>query len=378
MRDARRTSGFLRTINWQPFERFVMRTNDTVQNEVFGSLEFISEIEDVGKSFLRSRGQTIAINKSFSLLQAFIRQSKTFYEAAEVLHYRASSLNYYYSFLNLVKAYITIFEPDFVDKRVGHGIHLKPGKGALLKQFVICEKSGVFPKFYQLVTTQSLRKGIPLKIVDLLGYCTDVTWEYEQAQLGPRRIAQCKFAIVVSEDTNRLFSLLAVLNFDAIRYFKKSLEPFNNNFEEVNLPKDVAREYFNIMGEEKKHYKFFEGKSEYNFGNHDTIPMADMIGDSHTAMKNFFMSNPYEDGFDFLLAAPLRRNLQIPMNEIIAIYLVMFFLGSLVRYRPDYLERIFASKDAWIIERFAKAAPVTFLRYARNLIDGRNFVYVSR
>ena len=52
----------------------------------------------------------------------------------------------------------------------------------------------------------------------------------------------------------------------------------------------------------------------------------------------------------------------IPMNELVASYGVMYFLSSAVRYHPDYIERIGESTDAWLIESFAKSAPLSLLR----------------
>jgi hypothetical protein len=69
---------------------------------------------------------------------------------------------------------------------------------------------------------------------------------------------------------------------------------------------------------------------------------------------------------------------QLPMREPLAIYAVFYFLSSLVRYNPDFLESLLASRDSWIIERFVQSAHITLLLYMRNLIHGTNFVYTSR
>jgi len=66
------------------------------------------------------------------------------------------------------------------------------------------------------------------------------------------------------------------------------------------------------------------------------------------------------------------------MNEPVAIYAIMFYLGSLVRYHPEILEAMLAKRDAWMIESFIKSTPTTFLRYIRNLFDENNIVYEQR
>lgn len=51
------------------------------------------------------------------------------------------------------------------------------------------------------------------------------------------------------------------------------------------------------------------------------------------------------------------------MNEVVASYAVMYFLSHVVRYYPDYMDGIDESSDAWLIESFAKSAPLSLLRH---------------
>ena len=79
----------------------------------------------------------------------------------------------------------------------------------------------------------------------------------------------------------------------------------------------------------------------------------------------------------FLLNAPLNSK-KTAMNEALAIYLAMYYLGSLVRYRPWVLEEMLNTQEAWLVERFVKSAPITFLRHARNMIDHQYVAYGMR
>lgn len=319
MRPARPAPAYIRQIPVKPLSRIELRTNDTVKNEVFGSLEFLSEVEEVGKKFLQDRGHTLNIHKSYLQLQSFVRQAKTFYDAAEVLHYRASTLNYYYSFLNLVKAYICLSEPAYVDGRVGHGLTHDLKGHRLSRQFVVAQRSGVFPKFYKLVTGRTLSSGTRLKIVDLLGYCSDVGLEYQQAGFGLHRNLPCKYAVIVNRNEGKAFPLLAIVHFEQLEKFRLTLATFTKYFEEVDFHKGLAREVFDISAEVKQSYRFFESRNEYKLTPDGSLPAGDIVRESYHALEKLFISNPYGDGFDFLLAQPLRRNLQIPLNEIVAI-----------------------------------------------------------
>ena len=110
----------------------------------------------------------------------------------------------------------------------------------------------------------------------------------------------------------------------------------------------------------------------------DLIPIGQGKEDCFSVLKIFHESNVYNGEQEILLNAPLRKNLQIPFNQLLSIYTTMFYLGSLVRYRPDYLEKLLDSKDAWIIERFTYSAPSTFLRSMTNLILQKDYVYIPR
>ena len=377
MKQSRSYTSFFKKLQVGPFIRHELSTNNTVQNEIFGSLDFLSEVEEVGIRFLRNAGQTRNLGKRYLQFQALLRQAKSFYEAAEVLHPRASPLNYYYSFYNLAKAYIFLSDPAYVVGRPHHGLtyHHKPG--SLSKQFVIT-RDGVFPKLYKLVTGENVGNKTPLNIVNLLGYSSDVGAEYQIGGFGVSKLVRCNFAITINQQANNCTPVLACHNYQPIEKFSKSLKTFSNYFEEVETDNRVTRELFDVLAEFKSDYKFFESKNVYPLAPNGGVPVPMIVEDTHAAIKYFFESNSYSDVTDFFMAAPLRINHQIPMREILSIYLIMFYLCSLVRYRPDYLEKLYASKDAWIIERFTQSAPITCLRHFRNLIDGRVFNYKVR
>lgn len=377
MRPSRPAPGFIKEVNVPPFYRFVLRTSDTIENELFGSLEFLSQIDEVGIAFFRRHGHTRNVKKTLLQFQSFIKQARTFYDAAEALHYRASALNYFYSFLNLAKAYITIFDPLYVAGHVYHGLSHKRQKTPLSLQFVVC-RDGVFPRFYRAITDQEIDVPTSIKISDLLGYCSDVAYDYEYADFGPHRTIPCHLVIVSNRANNEYHILLACHGFGKLESYKKSLSPFFRYFEEVDLPRNNARQMFGITAEEMRFVRFFESKSTYPAPVNNVIPTGAMLSETHSALKHLFITNVYDDNIDFHLSMPLRINFQITMNEILAIYAVMFFLSDLVRYDPAYIESLLASRDAWIVERFVKTAPITFLRHMRNLIEGRDFVYKIR
>jgi len=80
----------------------------------------------------------------------------------------------------------------------------------------------------------------------------------------------------------------------------------------------------------------------------------------------------------FYLNQPFTKANGSPMDEFISTYLLMFFLGSLVRYRPAILEAMLEKEDAWMIESIMRSTPTSFLRHARNALTGERFVFCAR
>jgi hypothetical protein len=148
--------------------------------------------------------------------------------------------------------------------------------------------------------------------------------------------------------------------------------------EEVDLPSEHARELFGIVAEHKEEFRFFESRRSYLRLGQGEIPVGKMIADWSRAVASFLSVSPYADELDFQLDFPLKVTHQWPIKEPLATYAVIYFLSSLVRYHPDFLESLLASRDAWLMERFINSAPVTLLLYMRNLIHGRNVAFRAR
>lgn len=377
MRAARNIQGF-HEVNIGPRPRTQLGTNCPIHEELFSSIQYKSEIAGVGIAYFKSLGHTNPKN-SFLQFRAFIRQARTFYDAARSLQYRAGVLMYYYSFLNLAKAYISLSDPDFFSNPVVHGLKHPFKSGKLSTQSVYVDRRfGVFQKLYKTTTNIKIPFQTKLDVVPLLGYCSDISHEYRTAGYGEPRRALVKSRSMTNNKDKTAWPAIAVENFEVLSPYKQALTDFHNYFEQVEPNKHAFTQCFNLHAWELPYYSFFESKTTYSFIGSDMIPMPQMTQDVYNAIKNLFMSNPYDDGFNFVLTTPLKKNLQIPFNEPLAIYVVMFYLGSLVRYHPDYLEKLLDSKDAWILERFSNSSTITFLRHLSNLILGHDYIYTVR
>ncbi|HKP24675.1 MAG TPA: YaaC family protein [Dongiaceae bacterium] len=374
-RDARPVYGWIGEWLPAPFAKRRLHTSDTVRNELFASLDLYANVRDFGDEILRKKGHT-NLRASYGKLQAYLRQAKAFYESAETLHFRASPLNYYYAFMNYAKAVSLLRDPLFVDKKLRHGLMAGEAAHSLRKHRVGVQSSGVFPQFYQHITGSNLAGGGKLSICALLGYVPDVQFEYGQLKLGDLRSFPSRFAIATNKSRNEFHALIAISHYNSPS-FKSVEKVLNRDFEEVTVPEGTLREVFDISAELRKAFRFFESRKIYAAPS-DHIDTPSIVADTVAALKRVLSFNPQNDEFLFRLNSEFRTSRLVPMNEVLAIYCVMFHLGSLVRYRPNVLEAMLSKKDAWMIERFVKSSPLTFLKHIRNMIDDRYLVYSVR
>lgn len=183
-----------------------------------------------------------------------------------------------------------------------------------------------------------------------------------------------KFNVAVSN--NQAFGNLAIHGYQF--FDSETINAFTQCFEEVKPNKAAVREEFDIYASDLGNLNFFETKTTYPLPTPTSAPTAQIAQDCRKALKPIYMSNPYKDTSDFLVCLPLTEAPYVPFNEVAAIYAIMYYLGSLIRYYPRYLEKLLHSKDAWIIERFCEGSPSTFLRHISNLILNEDRVYVRR
>src|SRR5216683_5730534 len=156
-----------------PLNKGVLSCSGSVRDEILGAIKLYSEVNEFGRELLRANGHAKPAT-AFPRFQAYIRQANTFFEAAEVLHPRASPLNYYYAFMNFAKALILLKDSKFVDQRLTHGLAPNSSGGSLRRQFVHVARKGVYPLFHRHVTGKTPKPQLRMRAVDLLSYCTDV------------------------------------------------------------------------------------------------------------------------------------------------------------------------------------------------------------
>lgn len=353
-----------------------------IEPELWNMLEYYSEIEEVGIEFIRQHGvQGNNLQRvTFKAFQAYIRQAKSYYTSAKSLHYRSSSLLYYYSFLNLVKAYLLLTAPRRVmNQRIGHGLSYNPNSRSRdFRQEKIKIVDGVFRLLYEQETGKSVRLNSSLNIVKLLSYCTDISYQYESAGFGQHSMLYSIACMQTHTQNQEAWMLIGIPKFNSLDNFPGFRNRFLRLYEEVSVHEFRTREYFQISALQKTAYRFFQDRTIVHWPSPDIPPTLELRDKLIDTLNPFFNVHYFEDGFDLELALPYLPNRQIPFNEILSIYCVMFYLSSLVRYKPNYLEELLNHKPAWLVEGFVNSTPETFLRIFVNHIIGIDYIFLKR
>lgn len=367
-------------IDWAPHQWVARLTSHQpdITDELFSLLRFVSEIPDEGKRLIQFHSNTTdpaEVDALYRLVRAFIRQAENYYRAARGLHYRSSALLYYYCFLNLAKAVLSV-----------HGIAYKSTHGlsartdttstALGKQTVEVHPKGVFPTFYHQQLKRVLPKDVRLDVKALLGYIAQITHEYEAAGLGrTAALVLCKGRILGDVPNDKAWWSIAIP-----RWYEPSALPepnksrFASEFEEVDLPAARARDAFSIDGRPHKQYRYFQSRATTSWAS--GVPAMLPIVSVYGSLEGHIEPKLIEDGYDFTVFEPFAHPLgPFRMTELPALYLVMFYLASLVRYRPDYLDSLLETRAAWMIESFVASAPLMALRSFVSKITDRLYIY---
>lgn len=356
-----------------------LNTSREIDDELWSILDFYSEIDSFGLEFIKNLGikNSLIQKRLHKHFQAHIRQAKGYYYSAKVLPIRSSPLLYYYSFMNLAMAILVIQQPSIIEKKLSHGLsyNLKtilPFK----KQSINVFSKGVFPMLYNWYFNHNLTIK-HLNISSLFNYCTDIMYECQVAGIQETKILSCKYSQCVNEVSKTAWPLLAISSANEILNYPKTFKNFISYFEKVDLDQLNFKEIFDISTIEKKNFNFFQGPTK-QWSSDNLPPFHEVNQEILKILKNVLQFNYFKKDYDLIIALPYKRNKQVQLDETLAIYLIMFYLSCIVRYRPDFMEQLLNKKEAWLIDSFIKSCSITFLRSMISRIIGIEYILDRR
>lgn len=245
------------------YNRIELMHQTEPDDELFALLEYYSEVDQVGDSWLKSRYPNFFKRRSvYVSFRAFIRQAKAYYLAAKGQDFSISPLDYFYSFENLVRAYLTIKRGNTYKQKEYHGLDYKPQKG----DRVYMKKVGVFADFYNEVTKTVVVPDLCLNINSILGYCLDIAYDYNLLNGLQITNVRGKSAFVVTRSDKKAHILLAMTPPFTLIPKRQNIffRDFKTYFEEVQLTNEQKRDYLGLNLNEQDSFSYFLSKDGWD------------------------------------------------------------------------------------------------------------------
>ncbi|HEY6281052.1 MAG TPA: YaaC family protein [Burkholderiales bacterium] len=309
--------------------------------------QYLFSIHGIKKKSARAK-----ISKNIKL---YLQQAYEFYLAAKEAKPNTGPLFYYYSFLHLAKARCEIAYPNFhkEDKCYCHGISWRPNRNFIVDpntDTVTLIKHGVWQALLEAVTGQSctVAQGTRLQIKDFFSYCPEISVEYERA-FGEtqRRLDLVKPSLVTDKKKSEAW----------IRF---SVDKTDLKLLKLNKPKLIAwlksrTDLYHEVLQDNKEIRTFELSKPHKTKRGQSALMA--IRDHIRRLD--LISHPSSNEIEYSIAILPTLPCRIP--HMLALYTLIFWLGSLVRYDPHSVADLEESKFWIVIDGFMSQSRIWLL-----------------
>lgn len=307
---------------------------------------------------------------------AYCEQSQDFFRSAQTARVSAAKpILLYYAFMNLAKAFILLKNVRPGLSKAFHGLvtadvskdKLASAKIQVHKNRASSVKTNVFDDFYNALCDKNvtvnkfeynLRDLVPQVIVGhrlwLEAINSSSSMRYKE-----RFVSVDKLHFMHNKDTKELWLRI---------YLKKSaLTRFGYNLSEFIEKAD--RGNWTAVKAEEGDYRCYEQKVTVKHRGSPADYLANVTEGVRTTFWQTVRSDePYRRYY--LYANPSQNSDQV-LPQILSVYAIMFYLGSITRYRPLRYDKIADSKFGAFIESFIDSQPTQFLYLMASRFDER-------
>lgn len=318
-------------------------------------------------------------NRLWREFSNYLRQARAYWDAATGTVGSSSALLYYYAFLNLAKAELLTSAPfEVVGRRVHHGLSYSPTKARSIRGDQVTTGRGVFPMLYQKRTGGVMSNSSSLGVTRLLGLVPEIGLELAESGYGMPTTVSAYHC--VAGDSQSAWVLLCTPNPGFLTAGNHAVgRAFRSRFTEVGLDDwPNWREFFALSRRTRYNTLcVLQSIATFSQVNSDGLRTPDYYGAAMhlRAEMGPYVSNPIQAPVDAFLTPGLFRGRRFPMPVELARYALMFYLSSLVRYKPSMLDPVHEATNAWLFDSFARETPLRMLGDAVCGILGRPLVF---
>jgi len=309
--------------------------------------EILTTVHDIQA---RKRRSTIARN-----IDLYIQQAHEFYEAGQLAKANTAPLFYYYSFLNLAKALGETIYPRFHKRPESyrHGVSWRPNPKYLVdlhKENVSLTTRGVWHVTWERLMEQPCPAPNPtqIRVRDLFALCPEIGVEYTRALLpGIRLVGLVEPNFMVDED-------FAWISFSVERDNLRAARLSGSKF--LGLLNQGSGSYREVQSE-NKHVLTIESKRAKRVRPRFKGSIFHLFREEMRELNVFAHLLQGEMGYSL----PIQASLPIRFPQLMVLYTLMFWLGSLVRYDPHSVSDLQESRYWILIDGFMNQSRIWLL-----------------
>jgi hypothetical protein len=237
------------------------------------------------------------------------------------------------------------------------------------REAVILTRRGVWHALWESLTTLHCPAANPtrLRVRDLLAFCPEIGIEYARAFPDRLHILDIEKPAILSDPKTSE----AWIRFSIHRGDFKSCEMSGPAL--MSQIRTARSGYVEVKSEQKD-YRTFQTSTPATVGHNQHIPTAlteDLRG------MNLFTHLGNDHQLRYFLAAQDRLPLRLP--QIMVLYTILFWLGSLVRYDPHSVAHLMDSQYWFVIDGFMSQSRLWLLeQFEWAVFEAETTLWVAR
>jgi YaaC-like Protein len=296
---------------------------------------------------------------------SFRRQAEDYFNTATVsgeLAVRPVLL--YYAFLNLSKAFAIAKGNASLARRAYHGVsaHPKPRSvSSSIIRFDNGRRPAVFQELLRHLTGNAASASSDLQLGYLLPQILPGHRLWCYATNRPERFVSVERFDLAHSETKKEVWLNIWVN-------KADLERLGLS-ERTTISRAGLLDDFEVVGDHRAEVAQFQQRvpASYSVTPAEALAVVIRMANKHI-WETVKIVSPYRKSY--IYCAPSKER-TARMPQILSIYLLMFFLGSVTRYNPEYFESLFESKYGPFFETFISESPMQYLYLVASELLGR-------
>jgi hypothetical protein len=297
----------------------------------------------------------------------FIEQSEDFYNSASTARIASKPLLYYYSFMNLAKAFISVKKNEYLGLSE-HGL-FDYDKGR--NRNVTITSLKVTAKGYN---PSSKRMQVYQETIENLGFrAPRKNTTFGLTELFDQTVSIHELLSHTLKSSIKFFPVVNIsFKHDPLK--KKAWVSFQIKCDDLafnqNAPHEIRKSldaFSEVESRDGQNVREYESKAMQYRRNPIEVLQA-LVEQTKKDVWSYLSPGKYS-----YYVSSIRKGRRL--SQIGSCYKAMFYMGSIVRYRPDDFSRLLEGRHGWIIQEFVQTQQLQFVYLLGSAIINAEMIY---